>query len=185
MPPKVKYTKEEIGDAAYSLVREEGIEALSARSLANSLGISTAPIFTAYRNIDEVKEYVIDKAKEKYQEYSERGLGEKIAFKGAGMEYIKFAKDEPRLFKLLFMTYPIKNRFYIPEGSYNESKIKGIVESEYGMSEPVAMRIYNHMSVYTHGLAVFFAEGQCDFSDEEVSRMLSEEFFAMRNYLKE
>ena len=184
MPPRVKYTKEEIGDAAYSLVRAEGIAALSARELAKSLGISTAPIFTAYHNIDEVKEYVIEKAKKRYEEYSERGLKAEIAFKGAGMEYIKFAKDEPRLFKLLFMTYPIKNRFYIPEGSYNESKIKETVASEYEMSEDIAKRIYNHMSVYTHGLAVFFAEGQCDFSDEEVSIMLSEEFLAMRNYLK-
>jgi hypothetical protein len=41
------------------------------------------------------------------------------------------------------------------------------------------MKIYNHMSVYAHGLATLYAQGNCVFSDEDVDAMLSEVFLAL------
>ena len=52
MPPKARYTKDEIGNAAYQLIRNEGTDALTARSLATALGTSTAPIFTAFSGLN-------------------------------------------------------------------------------------------------------------------------------------
>ena len=55
MPPKPKYTRAEIADATFDLVRTQGIEALSARELAKQIGTSTRPIFTAFKDMDDLK----------------------------------------------------------------------------------------------------------------------------------
>lgn len=49
MPPKTKFTKEEIVDAAYEILRVEGEEALAAREVGKRLGTSSSPIFTVFQ----------------------------------------------------------------------------------------------------------------------------------------
>ena len=72
MPPKPKFTKEEITIAAVNLVREKGENALTARELGARLGTTARPIFTAFKNMDEVKEAVMKKADERYSLHTER-----------------------------------------------------------------------------------------------------------------
>ena len=181
MPPKAKYTKEQITDAAYGMVRKYGEGILSARNLAAELGTSTSPIFAAFDSIDEIAAAVAARARDLYKRYLDEGLSQTPAFKGAGLKYIQFAKDEPELFKMLFMREgPDTPMHYLPSGFEFESEVRGTVQENYQLSESEAKRIYNHMSVYVHGLAVLFAQGNCIFSDEDVSRMLSEVFVALK-----
>lgn len=53
MPPRAKYTREEITEIALGIVAESGAESLNARSLAEAMGTSTRPIFTAFKNMEE------------------------------------------------------------------------------------------------------------------------------------
>lgn len=181
MPPQAKYTKEQITDVAYQMVRKYGADFLSARNLAAELGTSTAPIFTAFAGIEEVQLAVANKAKELYCTYLKEGLQETPPFKGAGLKYIQFAKDEPQLFKMLFMGSEDGEDFshYFPGKDENESMVRGTVEQHYDLNTKEAMRLYNHLSVYAHGLAVLYAQGRCVFTDEDVSRMLTEIFSAL------
>ncbi len=180
MPPKAKYTKEEMTEIAYELVRRQGKEAISARHLAAELNTSTAPIFTAFGTIEELERAVVEKAKRRYREYLEEGLAAELPFKGAGLQYIRFAKEEPNLFKLLFMS---ENggaiTHYMPAEDENEPLVRGTVERSYGINEEQAKRLYNHLSVYVHGIAVMYAQGNCMFTDEDVNNMLSEIFKAL------
>ena len=178
MPPKAKYTKQQITDVAYELVRKQGKDALSARSLAAELGTSTAPIFTAFSSIDELLCEVRERAARLYAEYASRVPDGVPKFKAAGLGYIRFAKEEPQLFKLLFMCSDDEQTHYFPAKYEYEPLVRGHVE-EYGYDSERARRIYNHMSVYAHGLAVMYAQGQCIFCDEDVDRMLSELFAAL------
>ena len=104
MPPKAKFSREEIIDAAINIVREDGFDALTSRALGTKLGSSARPIFTVFQNMEEVQQVVIITAKQKYREYISKGLSQDLAFKGVGMEYILFSINEPKLFQLLFMT---------------------------------------------------------------------------------
>lgn len=187
MPPKAKYTKEQITDVAYEMVRKYGEEFLSARNLAAELGTSTAPIFTAFASIEEVQLSVANKAKELYGTYLKEGLQETPPFKGAGLKYIQFAKDEPQLFKMLFMRSDDAEEIshYFPAKDENETMVRGTVEQNYSLNTEDAMRLYNHLSVYAHGLAVLYAQGRCVFTDEDVSRMLSEVFSALMKQKEE
>ena len=183
MPPKVRFTREQIADTAYNMVRKFGMDILTARNLASELGISTAPIFTAFKNIEEVQGAVKERAKTEYRAYIEEGLKHEIPFKGAGLKYVEFAKNEPELFKLLFMSGDNFESIphYYPGKDISAEKVLEVVESSYAESRESAMRLYNHLSVYMHGFAVMFAQGNSMFTMDDVSRMMSEVFKALSN----
>ncbi len=186
MPPKAKYTKEEIGNTAFEMVRKFGMSVLSARSLATELGTSTAPIFTAFHNIDEVEEFVVGKAEALYKKYLEEGLSSHLPFKGAGMKYVEFAKNEPELFRLLFMGESEEGlpSHYLPGENELSKTILKTVENSFSMEENSARKLYNHLSVYAHGLAVLYAQGCAVFTLEDVDRMLGEVFLSLKEGLK-
>ncbi len=180
MPPRIKYTKERIVDSAFELVREQGTDALTARSLAAALGCSPQPIFSHFDSIDDVYEAVKGKAAILYERYIDDGLRLPIPFKGTGLKYIQFAKDEPRLFRMLFMSEDESSepRHFFPADPGTEKIIEAI-QKNYNLKYEKARSIYNHLSVYTHGLAVMYAQRQNVFSDDDISRMMSEIFNAL------
>ena len=106
MAPKNKFTKEEMVEAALRVVRAKGIGGLTAKTLADELGTSTQPVFTAFKSMDGVKQEVYAAAVRVYDGYTNAGLQEKIPFLGVGMQYIRFAREEPELYRLLFLTKP-------------------------------------------------------------------------------
>ena len=187
MPPKVKFTREEILVAAYELLRKKGKEALTARSLASALGTSTAPIFTAFESIDALTDAVRTRAKEAYDAYLHEGLLHPIPFKGTGLAHIRFAKDEPLLFRFLFVENgtvdPISH--YLPGEGENERLVRDTLENSYGYDTAMAKRLYNHLSVYVHGLAMLYAYGHAVFDEGDIDRMLSEVFHALKSYKEE
>ncbi len=105
MPPKVKITKDEILKAALGIVRKGGVQALNARALADALGCSTQPVFSNYPGMDELRADVDRTASELYREYLASGAkrSDVPKYKAFGLAYIEFAKEEPELFRLLFM----------------------------------------------------------------------------------
>lgn len=176
MPPKNKFTKQQIIEAAIAIVREKGALAVTARSVAAKLGCSVAPIFSIFANMDELQNELIKQCKAIYARYVEVGLKETIAFKGVGLSYLKFAMKEPNLFKLLFMsndgTYGLDN--VLSEIEVNYEGVFKCVQDCYGLSEEDSKKLYLHMWIYTHGIAVLCVTGTCLFSDKEIDGMLSE-----------
>ena len=185
MPPKCKFTREEIIKAALDLTRKEGINALTARALGTKLGSSPKPIFTVFENMEEVQSEVQRAAKTLYAEYIQIGLGQEVAFKGVGTQYILFAIKEPKLFQLLFMSEqpqkpPVAGILPIIDESYEQ--ILQSVQSGYGLGMKDAENLYRHLWIYTHGIAVLCATNMCSFTAEEISGMMTEVF---RSLLKE
>lgn len=177
MPPKAKFTKEQVIEAAICIVREEGFSALTARALGNRLGSSARPVFTAFQSMEEVQEAVVSRARELYGEYVERGLSEELPFRGVGTQYILFSIREPKLFQLLFM----KEQGQVPEFSRvlpliedNYEKILFSIEQSYGLKEAAAERLYRHLWIYSHGIAALCATGMCRFTGDEIKEMLAE-----------
>ena len=95
MAPKNKFTKEEMVQAALRVVQNRGADGLTAKTMAGELGTSTQPIFTGFGSMDGVKKEVYMAAVRVYERYTDAGLKEKIPFFGVGMQYIRFAKEEP------------------------------------------------------------------------------------------
>lgn len=177
MPPKAKFTRDEIVEAALNIVKTDGLEALTSRALGTYLGSSARPIFTVFNNMDEVWQAVIKSAKTLYKEYVDKGLNEKHPFKGVGMQYILFSVNEPKLFQLLFMTeQPQMPDFtgVLPliEESYEEILLS--IQNDYGVNRLLAERLYHHLWIYTHGIATLCATKMCRFTAAEISSMITE-----------
>lgn len=186
MPPKAKFTREQIAQAALDIIRENNCEAVTARALATKLGSSSCPIFTVYANMDEVVEEAIKLAKAIYAQYVQKGLEQQPAFKGVGTQYIQFAKDEPKLFQLLFMTEmdiaSVDN--FLPEIDDNYTAILNSVQVPYGLTENDAKNLYVHLTIYTHGIATLIARKVVTFTDADIDRMLTEVFVGLLKEIK-
>lgn len=187
MPPKCKFTREEIIKAALDLTRKEGINALTARALGAKLGSSPKPIFTVFENMEEVQSEVQKAAKALYAEYIRVGLHQKLAFKGVGTQYILFAIKEPKLFQLLFMSEQpqkpsVEGILPIIDESYEQ--ILQSVQSGYGIGMKNAENLYRHLWIYSHGIAVLCATNMCSFTAEEIGKMMSEVFVSLLKEIK-
>ncbi|MCI8502092.1 MAG: TetR/AcrR family transcriptional regulator [Oscillospiraceae bacterium] len=179
MPPKAKFTRAEIVEAALELVKTEGISALTARSLGAKLGSSARPVFTVFRSMEEIQDAMIIAAKELYAGYIARGLAQTPAFKGVGTQYILFAAEEPKLFQLLFMAEQedvpsLSGILPLIDDSYD--LILRSVREGYGLSETVSKKLYRHLWIYTHGIASLCATKMCRFTGEEINEMMTEVF---------
>lgn len=188
MPPKAKFKREEIIEAALEIVRSEGLSNLTARALGKKLDSSARPIFTVFESMEEIQQSVIDAAKLLYREYIQRGLADTPAFKGVGMQYILFAINEPKLFQLLFM----KENKDLPKLSMilsiideNYDAILSSVKDGYGLSDETAERLYRHLWIYTHGIASLCATKMCRFTSEEISVMMTEVFIGLLKNLNQ
>ena len=105
MPPKIRFGREDIVSAALEIVRREGIEGVNARTVAAELGCSTQPLFREFETMEQIKEETARLAMDMYARCVAEGAErEPISYKGTGMAYIDFARREPQLFKLLFMS---------------------------------------------------------------------------------
>ena len=177
MPPKCKFTREEIIQAALSIARVEGTSAVTARALGAKLGSSSKPIFSVFENMEEVQAEVLKAAKALYAGYIRVGLQQDPAFKGVGMQYVLFAIREPKLFRLLFMSEqpqkpPVSGILPIIDESYD--KILQSVRDGYGLGEADAKALYRHLWIYSHGIAVLCATNMCSFTAEEIGGMMTE-----------
>lgn len=179
MPPKFKFTREQIVSVALYLLRKGGVGAVTARAIGEELCSSPKVIFSLFADMGEVRREMTAAAKAVYKGYVEEGLKFDPPFKGVGMNYIKFATDEPQLFRLLFMQSDgavphIEDVLYMIENSYD--RILRSIETSYGFSRETAEELYRHLWIYSHGIAVLIATNVCCFSADEISRMLTEVF---------
>lgn len=182
MPPKAKFTKQEIVDAALQIYREEGLDSLTSRNLGKKLGSSACPIFTVFSGMEEVQSAMVDAAKAIYKGYVEQGLTQDIPFLGVGQQYIQFVMDEPKLFQLLFMNEAqdapsISTVLPMLDDSYEQ--ILSSITSNFSIAQEDAKRLYQHLFVYTHGIACLCATKTCLFSGQEIENMMSEVFLSL------
>lgn len=187
MPPKAKFTKTEIIDAALSIVREKGFDALNARDIGSALGSSARPIFTVFKNMEEVQLAVKRSARDVYNSYVEKGFQKELAFKEVGIAYIRFAKEERRLFQLLFMGEQKRVSNLASVLSMIDDNYQEILQSilrDYGLNEEQAWKLYQHLWVYVHGIATLCATDVYEYSDDEIEESLKEVCLGVLGYLK-
>lgn len=105
MPAKAKVTKEMIIDAAFAIAREAGVENINARTVSERLHCSTQPVMYHFATMEELKRTVYAKADLYHSEYlMTMKKPPKSAALGIGMNYIRFAIEEPHLFRFLFQS---------------------------------------------------------------------------------
>jgi AcrR family transcriptional regulator len=180
MAPKVKITKEEILSAAVELVRTGGEQSLNARNIASALNCSTQPIFSNFATMEELRYAVLVQADALYRDYIHREMesGKYPAYKASGMAYIRFAKEEKELFKLLYMRNRDGEAFSV--GAEVDSEMEALVQTQTGLGETEAKLFHLEVWAYVHGIATMFATGFLNLEWELVSKMLTDCYQGLR-----
>lgn len=187
MPPKAKFTKEQIKKAALGVVSEKGAQALTAKELGAALGTSTTPIFTVFNSMQEVQDEVMLAAMERFEEYAHKAAHIKPVFKQVGMQMILFAKEEPKLYQLIFMSSIGEAQsfddIYAHLGSLADECLD-VLQKDYDLELDNAKKLFEHVWIHTFGIGALCATGMCDFSHKQIAQMLTQDFTAMMMLMK-
>ncbi len=172
MAPKNKFTREEMVEAALRVVRAKGIDGLTAKTLADELGTSTQPVFTAFGSMDAVRREVYAAAVRVYDGYTNTGLKEKIPFFGVGMQYVRFAREEPELYRLLFLT---RTQEYsaIKSMEHLRELVRPTLVKIYHITAAEADIYFRDLWFVVHSLSTLIVTGDCSYSDGEIGQILT------------
>ena len=185
MPPKVKIQKQEIIEAAVALVRQSGPQAINARSIAAALDCSTQPIFSNFASMDALRLAVVAAADAQYQSYIKREIekGEYPPYKASGMAYIRFAKEEKELFKLLYMRD--RSAEHPPKEAGLSGQLKSLVHNSTGFFGARAGLFHLEMWAYVHGVAAMLATGFLELDWPLISQMLTDAYMGLKKRFEE
>ena len=175
MPPKVKFSEQDIVEAALNVVRDRGFDAVTARAVAEKLGTSTRPIFTYFDTMEQLKEKVVGLARECYKYFIERGLEEPVPFLGVGHQHIRFARTEPEIYRLLFLT---KARGAAGGATralkFSQDLIRESIMRIYNMDGETADKYYRDLWLIAFSFATMIVANDCTYTDEEISAIFTE-----------
>ena len=186
MPPKVKFQKEEIIEAAVDIARKKGISAVTAREVGAELGVSSRPLFTYFESVDELKKAVWLYAKNLYEECVKNGLEAEIPFLGVGQNYIRFAREEPELYKYLFLNPPPD----VKGGAMGALKLSQELVREslmkiYNLDGETADKYFRDLWLVSYSLSTLIVTGECPYTDEQISALFTEFSVAICKAYKE
>lgn len=165
MPPTVRVTRDAVLHAACQLMRREGMEALNARAIAKELGGSTQPIFRLFTNMEDLHRELILYVARQFQAHAEADMAQSDSpYIQLCTTYLLYGRDEPELFKLLFM------RDRVSEGQYSDQTnfdlVFNIIKKETPLDDETAMRFFERTWLFIHGLAVCIATKYIPCQDE-------------------
>jgi AcrR family transcriptional regulator len=187
MPPKVKFEKDSIIEAAFIVVRYNGWQGISARAIAKELNSSTGPIYSQLKSMRNLEEVLVKKAMEFFQEYIiAPRTGDKWLDHGLG--YLLFAKNEKHLFKAIHDENHImlkkKHSFKLWEKLEEELADYHLFKD---LPEDIVLEIRRSRWIYTHGVASLIANSY-EFdeirSDEDLIKLIQGASMALYRGIK-
>ena len=179
MPPTVRFTRDAVLHAACQLMRREGMEALNARAIAKELGGSTQPIFRLFTNMEDLHRELILYVARQFQAHAEADMAQSDSpYIQLCTTYLLYGRDEPELFKLLFM------RDRTEEDSETEDEsidgIIALISRNTGLSNEDARLFHLEMWIFVHGIATMIVTGYLDWEEEYVSRTLTDVYEGLK-----
>ncbi len=156
-------------DGAFRLIREQGHEALTARNLASFLGCSTQPIMYQFPNLDNLRDLTYRKADAFHTEYllAAEDLLE------MGLRYVRFAKEEPLLFKFLFQSgrftgLSMEDLIRAPE----TAGVLTAVSAEEDLAPEEAAAFFEPLAALVHGYASLIANNAMEYDPDAIQKAL-------------
>lgn len=174
MPPKAKITKDMVIDAAFEIARTEGAEQINARTVSQKLGCSTQPVMYHFAKIEALKKAAYAKADLFHSEYlmniSERPDDAMLEI---GLNYIRFAIEEPNLFRFLFQSgYVVENSLLEMIDSEEIEPVLFVMQEAIGMNVAQIKEVFLTISMFAHGYASIIANNSLEYDEEFIKAHL-------------
>ena len=187
MPPKPKFTRDQVAAAAFQMIKEGGVSALTARDLGSRMGTSARPIFTLFKNMEEVKQAARELAIREFMTYISDYQDYTPAFKRIGMMIVRYGIHEPEVFKLLFLQehsrgVTFEQALHDLDGM-DETCIQ-LVMRDYELTREQAKLLFEQMWTHALGLGTMCAMGVCDLPEEEIGRRQGIMFASLMTFIK-
>ncbi len=173
MPPTKRFQRDEIIDTAYKIVEKEGFTSVNARRIAKELGGSVQPIYHNFATMEELNKDDFDKIYKKYQDTMKNAIDEEHPYLAKGIAYVKFAKEFPEFYKIIFMQESKMNidEFIQADIEVTENVMESIIK-KFDISKEDLKKFHIQVWIYSHGLACLVATKTVDFSDDEIREQL-------------
>lgn len=177
MPPKAEITKEKILKEALELVREQGIEVLTARNLAQRLNCSTQPIYSMCGSMEQLKDDVYNMAVEFTLSIMNSYKDEKNSpALNLGIGYLHLARNDKQLFKTVYLSgykkFDLTKSKFIGEdivtASMRHSKRLSNID------EGILRKIYLKLTIYIIGIGTMINTDTIKISMEEAIEMVQD-----------
>lgn len=180
MPRKALLTKEAVTAAGLAIVRREGQNALTARALSRELGCSLSPIFTVFKDMDEIQVSVKKAAEDYFADFMKDVNEFEPAFKEFGLRLVRFAKQDGNLFDMLFLSRGGRSDI---AGQIAQRSLMDI-QQNYDLTDSQASMIFKQMWPVATGIASLCVHRPMAFSEEETGQILSNHFSGMMWLIK-
>lgn len=177
MPPKAKITKEMIIDAAFHVAREAGTENINARTVAEKLKCSTQPVMYHFETIEELKKAAYAKADRFHTEYlMSVKRPQEGTMLGIGLNYIRFAIEEPQLFRFLFQSGFAKSSMLEMIDSEELTPILSVMQKAMDASMEQTKKVFLTIALFAHGYASIIANNSLAYDEELVASHLEQAY---------
>lgn len=181
MPTNVRITKDMILDTAFDIARSGGLKDVSNREIASRLGCSIRPIYYQFKNTDELKGELYAKIEKYFYTYLMDNMRDDIPpYKQVGINYIRFAKEESHLFRILFMSETnLLPMGFVTKDEDDFRKLAKFIKFSTKLSDDDIKTFHVRMWLFAHGIASLVASNTLVFSDTQIEKLLSYEFQAL------
>ena len=173
MPPKTKVTAEMIISAAIEVVRKRGFENINARTVSGQLHCSTQPVMYHFSTIDSLKKAVYERVDQVHTEYLINTPSGQDPVLAIGLNYIRFAVDEPQLFRFLFQSgYAREHNLLEMVDSEGLIPVLETMQEETGLSMQQTRNVFITVALFAHGYASIIANNHLEFDENLIAQHL-------------
>ena len=178
MPPKVKVTKDMVIDAAFEIAREAGAENINARTVAKKLNCSTQPVMYHFATIEELKKAAYAKADDYHTEYLMNiESPQKGVMLGIGLNYIRFAIEEPHLFRFLFQSDYFNGSTLLELIDAEElTPVLSAMQGVLGIGMEQTKQVFLTVFLFAHGYASIIANNSLKYDEETINSQLQQAY---------
>ena len=160
-------------NAAIEIAKQSGYESINARTVSAQLHCSTQPVMYHFSTIESLKKAVYKEVDRQHSAYLMNTLPGQDPILGIGLNYIRFAVEEPQLFRFLFQS-----------GYARESNLLEMVDSEElvpvlaamregaGLSLPKTRNVFITVALFAHGYASIIANNHLEFDETLIAGQL-------------
>ena len=173
MPPKTRITKDMIIDAAVEIARNSGYENISARTVSGQLHCSTQPVMYHFSTIDAMKRAAYAQVDHLHSEYLMTIMPEQDPVLGIGLNYIRFAVEEPQLFRFLFQSgYASEHSLLEMIDSEELVPVLAAMKDAAGLNLEKIKQVFLTVALFAHGYASIIANNGLEYDEKLVAEHL-------------
>jgi len=174
MVRKKVYKKEQILAAAIEMVEKDGFNKFTARNIAKHMNISTQPIYLEFKNMDDLKETVLESIFENLfkKVFPHEVTGDPVV--DVALNFIRYANENPRIFRALYVEESGLG-YKIYDKSFKEfyTLVKGTPKYK-NVDEVHIDALHIRSWITATGLAVLTTSGIFQPTEEQLIQMISD-----------